>query len=74
MNLELLFWASKATGDPSFRNIAISHAEKTMKYQIRKDGSSYHLACYDPETGNFIKVGEYIALHYVIVKQMIRVS
>ena len=55
MNLELLFWASKATGDPSFRNIAISHAEKTMKYQIRKDGSSYHLACYDPETGNFIK-------------------
>ena len=55
MNLELLFWASKATGDPSFRNIAISHAEKAMKYQIRKDGSSYHLACYDPETGNFIK-------------------
>jgi len=31
MNLELLFWASKATGDPSFRNIAISHAEKSDK-------------------------------------------
>lgn len=31
MNLELLFYASKVTGDDSFRKVAISHAENTMK-------------------------------------------
>ena len=31
MNLELLFFASEKSGDDSFKNIAISHAEKTMK-------------------------------------------
>lgn len=51
MNLELLFYASKATGDPSFRNIAISHAEKTMQNHVRPDNSSYHVVNYDPETG-----------------------
>lgn len=47
MNLELLFFASKASGDKLFRNAAISHAEKTMQYQVRKDGSCYHIMTYD---------------------------
>ncbi|TZF83301.1 glucuronyl hydrolase [Pedobacter sp. BS3] len=51
MNLELLFFASKVTGDASFRNIAIKHAETTMKNHIRPDYSSYHVVNYDPETG-----------------------
>lgn len=51
MNLELLFFASKATGDTSFRHIAVSHAEQTMKNQIRPDYSSYHVVCYDTITG-----------------------
>lgn len=55
MNLELLFFASNASGDDTYRKVAISHAEKTMKNQIRKDGSSYHITMYDPETGKFIK-------------------
>lgn len=55
MNLELLFFASKATGDDSFKKIAVSHAEQTMKNQIRKDGSSFHLTLYDPKSGKFIK-------------------
>lgn len=55
MNLELLFFASRVSGDDSFKKIAISHAERTMKNQIREDGSSYHIAMYDPETGKFIK-------------------
>jgi chondroitin AC lyase len=52
MNLELLFFASKATGDTSFRHIAVTHAENTMKNQIRNDYSSYHVVCYDTITGN----------------------
>lgn len=50
MNLELLFFASKETGDTMYRHIAITHALNTMKYQIRKDYSSYHVVCYDTTT------------------------
>lgn len=49
MNLEFLFWASKASNDPSFRQIAITHADNTMKYHFRPDGSSYHVICYNPD-------------------------
>ncbi len=52
MNLELLFFASKVSGDTSFRHIAVTHAENTMKNQIRSDYSSYHVVCYDTISGN----------------------
>lgn len=55
MNLELLFAASRISGDDSFRKVAVSHAEKTMKNHMRQDGSFYHINMYDPETGKFIK-------------------
>lgn len=55
MNLELLFAASRMSGDDSFKKVAVSHAEKTMKNQMRKDGSFYHITMYNPETGKFIK-------------------
>ena len=47
MNLELLFWASKVSGDPSFRDIAISHANTTIANHFRPDYSSYHVVDYD---------------------------
>lgn len=55
MNLELLFFASKQTGDDSFKNIAVSHAEKTMENQVRKDYSCFHIVYYDKVTGKPIK-------------------
>lgn len=55
MNLELLFAASRISGDDTYKNVAISHALKTSKYHMRKDGSFYHIAMYDPKTGDFIK-------------------
>jgi hypothetical protein len=51
MNLELLFWATKATGDSSFYKIAVTHANTTMKNHFRPDYSSYHVLNYDPLTG-----------------------
>src|SRR5690606_13331680 len=51
MNLELLFFASKVTGDPYFKAIAAKHAETTMKNHLRPDFSSYHVVDYDLETG-----------------------
>lgn len=51
MNLELLFWAAKETGNELFKEIAIKHAETTMKNHFREDFSSYHVVDYNPKTG-----------------------
>lgn len=51
MNLELLFKVAQATGDTSFYNIAVTHANTTMKNHFRPDNSSYHVLNYDPATG-----------------------
>lgn len=51
MNLELLLWAAGYSKDDSFRKMADSHADKTMKYHFRPDYSSYHVVSYDRETG-----------------------
>ncbi|QTE38083.1 glycoside hydrolase family 88 protein [Mucilaginibacter gossypii] len=51
MNLELLFYATKATGDSSFYKIAVTHANTTMKNHFRQDFSSYHVINYDEQTG-----------------------
>ena len=51
MNLELLMWAYKTSGDPVFKNIAVRHADTTLKNHFRKDNSSYHVVSYNPKTG-----------------------
>ena len=55
MNISLLYWASKETGDPRFMQIAMMHADTVQKYFIRQDGSSIHIGEFDLETGAFIK-------------------
>ena len=52
MNLELLFWASKFTGNQKYKEIAINHANTTMKNHFRADFSSYHVVSFNRETGN----------------------
>ena len=51
MNLELLFWATKISGDSSFYKIAVTHANTTMKNHFRPDYSSYHVINYNAATG-----------------------
>ncbi len=55
MNLELLFEASKLTGDKRFREIAIKHADYDMQHHFRKDYSSYHVVDYDSTNGKVIR-------------------
>jgi len=55
MNLELLFEATKLSGDPSFYKIAVAHANTTMKNHYRNDYSSYHVVDYDTVTGKVVK-------------------
>ncbi len=51
MNLEFLFWATKATGDSSYYKVADAHAETTLANHFRADFSSYHVIDYDTLTG-----------------------
>ena len=51
MNLELLVWASEHSDDPTWKEMALSHADKTMKHHFRPDYSSYHVVSYDTITG-----------------------
>ena len=51
MNLELLFAATRFTGDSTYYKIAVSHADATMKNQYRPDFSCYHVVDYDSITG-----------------------
>ena len=51
MNLELLNWATRESGDKKFEEIARTHANTTMKNHFRPDYSSYHVVDYDPATG-----------------------
>ncbi|HKK61079.1 MAG TPA: glycoside hydrolase family 88 protein [Bacteroidales bacterium] len=55
VNLELLFWASKETGDPVYANIAVEHAKTTMENHFRSDYSTYHVVSYDTVTGEAVK-------------------
>lgn len=55
MNLELLFHATKISGDSLYYNIAVSHADKTIENHFRKDFSTYHVVEYDPTTGEVVK-------------------
>ena len=53
LNLETLLWGAENGGDPAWKDIAITHADTTMRYNFRPDGTSYHVAVYDAETGAY---------------------
>lgn len=54
LNLELLCEVSKLTNDNSYKQITVSHADKTMKNHFRADNSCFHVVNYDSITGNVI--------------------
>jgi unsaturated chondroitin disaccharide hydrolase len=47
MNLPLLFWATKESGNPSFREIAVRHADTTLANFVREDDSVFHAFRFD---------------------------
>jgi hypothetical protein len=46
MNLELLFDATKYSGDSTFYQIAVTHADNTIKNHFRSDFSTWHVIDY----------------------------
>ncbi|MDR2680363.1 MAG: glycoside hydrolase family 88 protein [Tannerella sp.] len=51
MNLELLFEATRFTGDSTFHKIAVSHADRTLQEGFHPDGSCYHVIDYSLSDG-----------------------
>jgi len=54
MNLEFLTQATELSGDPKYRDIAVTHANTTMLNHYRPDFSSYHVIDYNPEDGSIV--------------------
>lgn len=55
MNMPLLFWASRTSGDPRFAHLAEAHLDTVIKHFIREDGSVYHIVNFDPVTGEMLE-------------------
>ncbi|MCH8494198.1 MAG: glycoside hydrolase family 88 protein [Balneolales bacterium] len=55
MNLEMLFRATQLTGDSVYYDIAVQHARTTMDVLFRDDFSSYHVAGFNPDTGELMQ-------------------
>lgn len=51
MNLEMLEYMSRKTGNKRYDEIARSHADRTLEHHFREDNSSYHVVSYDKQTG-----------------------
>lgn len=54
MNLEMLNWAAQNGGNKKVGEIAVVHANITMKNHFRPDYSSYHVIDYDINTGEVL--------------------
>lgn len=54
MNLEMLLWASKNGGEEQLRDVALVHADTTLKNHFRSDWSTYHLLEYDAASGKVL--------------------
>lgn len=52
LNLPLLYWAYEKTGDSRFLDVAITHANKSRKFLVRGDDSSYHTFTFNMESGD----------------------
>ncbi|WP_171650976.1 glycoside hydrolase family 88 protein [Paenibacillus foliorum] len=57
MNLPLLYWAYEHTGKEEYKEVAVAHADKSRRFLVRGDDSSYHTFYFDQETGEAIRGG-----------------
>jgi unsaturated chondroitin disaccharide hydrolase len=57
MNLEMLFWTTKMTGDSSYYKIALNHALNTKKYFFNDDYSNYQIVDFDTTTWEVVSKG-----------------
>lgn len=59
MNLPLLFWASRETGNRFYADIATTHANTTLKHFVRADDSVCHAYRFEVDSGKPIGPDNY---------------
>lgn len=55
MNVGIVFYAARETGDRRLRDIALRHCLTTRRFLVRGDGSTAQEGIFDPETGEFLR-------------------
>jgi unsaturated chondroitin disaccharide hydrolase len=55
MNVGIIFYASRETGDRLLRDVALRHALTTRRVLVRGDGSTAHEGIFDLESGEFLR-------------------
>jgi unsaturated chondroitin disaccharide hydrolase len=55
MNVGIIFYAARETGDRMLRDIAVRHALTTRRVLVRGDGSIAHEGIFDLDTGEFLR-------------------
>jgi unsaturated chondroitin disaccharide hydrolase len=55
MNVGIVYYAARETGDRRLRDIALRHSLTTRRVLVRGDGSTAHEGIFDPDTGEFLR-------------------
>lgn len=55
MNVPIIFYAARETGDAALRAIAEAHCRTTERTLVRPDGSTAHEGIFDLDTGEFLR-------------------
>ena len=56
MNLRLLYWATEATGNPRYRQVAALSARRVAQLLVREDGSTAQSVHFDRATGAVTRI------------------
>lgn len=55
MNVPIIFYAARETGDAALYDLAVAHCRTTERAIVRPDGGTAHEGIFDPETGAFLR-------------------
>jgi unsaturated chondroitin disaccharide hydrolase len=55
MNVGIVFYAARETGDRRLRDVALRHCLTTRRFLVRGDGSTAHEGMFDTATGEFLR-------------------
>jgi unsaturated chondroitin disaccharide hydrolase len=55
MNVPIIFYAARETGDAALYDLAVAHCRTTERTIVRPDGGTAHEGIFDPETGAFLR-------------------
>lgn len=55
MNVGIIFYAARETGDRQLMDLAMRHCQTTQRVLVRGDGSTSHEGLFDLETGEFLR-------------------